>query len=465
MKNLEELVQADFFENKECEYKLHLETSEDKVEKWAKTLVGYANTYGGYILVGVSNNKDVVGIDGDEVDRTKILVLKTINRHIFPHIEVSFSVFPCGEDKYILAIWTDYLNEMVIFKSGDYNEKVYIREDGSTLPATISQILSMGKRKMGMDTQLLNEQYEVKNFSKLSKLAALYRKDGEKPTEKMLISKEIVGQDGRITEGLKMFSDDFDGDETLAVCRLWNGFDKGSDEVIDKKEFKGCLCDVFDNIMDFVSRNSRSGFVKNADGSRLDTSSYPKIALREAVVNALAHRDYSIDGTQVDVDIFKDRLVITSPGGWLLPKKPDEYNLDSIPSVRRNKVISRCFEIAGLMERSGSGLRKIYNVYKKLKFKEPQLNDQHDYFLITLYDMLGEKNNSVILNGKYDEAILSFCNGVARSREEIQAHIGYKSRSHFMADILKPLLEAGSLETTANSKSRNAKYIATIKMD
>lgn len=153
-------------------------------------------------------------------------------------------------------------------------------------------------------------------------MAALYRKDGEKPTEKMLINKEIVGQDGRITEGLKMFSDGFDGDETLAVCRLWNGFDKGSDEAIDKKELKGCLCDVFESIMDFVSGNSRSGFVKNADGSRLDTSSYPKIALREAVVNALAHRDYSIDGTQVDVDIFKDRLVITSPGGWLLPKNP-----------------------------------------------------------------------------------------------------------------------------------------------
>lgn len=190
--------------------------------------------------------------------------------------------------------------------------------------------------------------------------------------------------DGRITEGLKMFSVSFDSDETLAVCRLWNGFDKGSNEVIDKKEFKGCLCDVFINIMDFISRNSRSGFVKNDDGSRLDTFSYPEIVLREAVVNALAHRDYSIDGTQVDVDIFKDRLVITSPGGWLLPKKPDEYSLDSIPSVRRNKTICRCFEMAGLMERSGSGLRKIYNVYKKLKFKEPDLNDQHDFFLITL---------------------------------------------------------------------------------
>ena len=465
MRKLEGLVNADVFENKECEYKLHLETSEDRVEKWAKTLVGYANTCGGYILVGVSNDKDVVGIDGDELDRTKILVLKTINRHIFPHIQVSFSIFPCGEGKCILAIWTDYLNEMVIFKSGDYNEKVYIREDGSTLPATISQILSMGKRKLGMDHQLLDEQYEVKNFSKFARLATLYRKDGKNPTEKMLINKEIIGQDGRITEGLKMFSDGFDSDETLAVCRLWNGFDKGSNEVIDKKEFKGCLCDVFTNIMDFVNRNSRSGFVKNNDGSRLDTLSYPEIALREAIVNALAHRDYSIEGTQVDVDIFKDRLVITSPGGWLLPKKPNEYSLDSIPSVRRNKTICRCFEIVGLMERSGSGLKKIYDAYKMLKFKEPSLNDQHDYFLITLYDTLGEKDDSVVINGKYDEAILTFCNGVARSREEIQTHIGYKSRSHFMSDVLKPLLEAGTLKLTAKRKSKNAKYIATIKMN
>lgn len=57
MRKLEDLVDADIFENKECEYKLHLETSEDKVEKWAKTLVGYANTCGGYILVGVSKKK------------------------------------------------------------------------------------------------------------------------------------------------------------------------------------------------------------------------------------------------------------------------------------------------------------------------------------------------------------------------------------------------------------------------
>lgn len=463
MNKLEELLGTDFFENKEYECKLQLDSNSDKIEKWAKTLVGFANTYGGYIFVGVSNDGDILGLSKDEVDKTKILLLKTINRYIFPHIQVTFTAFPCKEERYVLCIWTDYVNEMVIYKSGDFSEKVYLREDGSTVPATISQILTMGKRKLGTDRQLLNEQYEAKDFSKFARLAILYRKDGKKPTEKILISKEVIGQDGRLTEGLKMFSDEFDSDETLAVCRLWAGYDKGDDEVIDKKEFKGCLCDVFTNVMEFVKRNSRSGFIKQKDGSRLDTFSYPEDALREAVVNALAHRDYSIEGTQIDVDIFKDRLVITSPGEWLLSKKPSEYSLDTIPSVRRNKIICACFEVVGLMERSGSGLRKIYNVYKKSNFKEPKLDDQHDYFLITLYDLLAEKERAVVTISKYDDEILSFCKDVARTRDEIQEHIGMKSRSYFTLRILKPMVESGVLEVTANNKSKNSKYITSAK--
>ncbi len=463
MRKIEELIGTDAFENKEYEYKLKLESSTDKIEKWAKTLVGFANTYGGYILVGVSNDGNIVGLSKDEIDKTKTLVLKTINRYIFPHIQVVFSTFLVGQERYVLSIWTDYADEMVIFKSWDFNEKVYLREDGSTVPATISQILSMGKRKFGMDRQLLNEQYETKNFSKFIRLASTYRKDGEKPTEKMLISKEVIGEDGRISEGLKMFSDTYDSDETLTVCRLWGGYDKGSDEVIDKKEFKGNLCDIFTDVMAFVRRNSRSGFMKQKDGSRLDTLSYPTDALREAIINALAHRDYTISGTQIDVDIFKDRLVITSPGKWLLSRKPSEYSLDTIPSVRRNKVICACFEVAGLMERSGSGLRKIYNVYKEVDFKEPTLDDQHDYFVITLYDLLNEKERSVITVSKYDDKILSYCNGKARSREEIQDYIGVKSRSYLSTKILKPLVESGALETTSNISSKKVKYITSIK--
>ena len=143
--------------------------------------------------------------------------------------------------------------------------------------------------------------------------------------------------------------------------------------------------------------------------------------------------------------------------GWLLPKKPDEYSLDSIPSIRRNKTICRCFEMVGLMERSGSGLKKTYNIYKKLKFKEPQLNDQHDCFLITLYDMLGEKNNSVIINGKYDEAILAFCNGVshrilshARLPVPPRRHSPYFSLSNLSRNSLVSLMNRSTFELSSH---------------
>lgn len=459
MKYIVELIDTSIFENKDCEYKLMLDSNQEKVEKWAKSLVGFSNSEGGILFVGVNNDGLAIGLEREEIDSTKNLVLKIINRNIFPHIEVTFSTIECDKGKFVLLIYVPLSVEIVIYKSGDYNEKVYVREDGATIPASIHQIISMGKRKLGIDGTLLNRQYKKTDFKTYNRLAIKYREDGIEPTEEYLISKEILNKDGRITQGFEMFSDNYIGDDTLISCRLWNGYDKGFNEVIDKKEFSGSISKTFIEVIDFVKRNTRSGFIKRANGSRLDTTSYPELSFREALVNAIAHRDYSISGTQIDIDIYKDRMEITSPGGWLLSKKPTEYRLDKIPSVRRNKTICNCFEAVGLMEKIGSGLRKIYNQYKELNGKEPQLYDEGDFFVIVLYDLLYNEDSSFIEFGKYDKEILEFCTESARSREEIQKHIGYLSKSHFLNDILKPLVKSGNLLITAPSKSKNVKYI------
>lgn len=461
MKYVIELIDSSLFEDKEFEYKLNLESDKDKIEKWAKTLVGYANGYGGYLLVGVNNDGVAVGTDHSSIDRYKNLILTTINRYIFPHINVIFNVFHIEEDKYFLSVYIDSVNEIVVYKSGDYNEKVYIREDGATVQASVSQILMLGKRRFGVDNHFLNEQYQKSNYSTFMKLSKKYRADGNEPTKEVLISKEIIHQDGRITEGLKMFSDSYSSDDSLVVCRLWNGYDKGEDEALDKKEFKGSLGHIFQQAMNFALRNSKSGFVKLRDGSRLDTLSYPEIVLREAIVNAIAHRDYSINGTQIDIDIFKDRMEIMSPGAWLLTNEPSQYSLDKVPSVRRNKIICNCFESIGLMEKSGSGFKKISNEYKKTNLRQPMLESTSDYFVITLYDLLfeGEEIDEAVSYRRYDEDILKFCLDHARTREEIQKHISYSSRSHFMTDILNPLISNNFIITTAPGKSRNKKYL------
>ena len=455
MKYLVEIIPGLDFENRECEFKLLLEKDSEKVEKWAKTLVGFANSVGGSMFVGVSDDGAAVGLDKKEIDESKNLVYQTINRHIFPHIEPDFATYPASEGRYVLEVKVPYLNEMVIYKVGDYNEKVYIREHGSTVQASVSQILKLGKRKLGVDSQLQDEQYAKNHFTLYNALAKKYRPDGKEPSLEDLISVEAIAKDGRITYGLKMFSDSFSSDETLLCLRLWNGYSKGVDEALDKKELKGPIPYVFEEAIRFVMRNSRSGFVKMKNGGRLDTFSYPELALREALVNAVAHRDYAIEGTQIDVDIYKDRMEILSPGAWLLDKLPNQYDLERVPSVRRNRVICSCFASAGLMERSGSGFKKIAQIYRD--FKKPVLEGNDDFFSITLFDLLGEEEN--VFQGKYDEDILSFCSDVARSREEIQEHIGYMSRTHFTSDILNPLLKKGLLVRTAPVKSKDQKYL------
>ncbi len=457
---LHELIPGAEFEGLDIECKACLNKEEDKIEKWAKSLSAFSNSGEGHIFVGVDDDMNVFGLDRKEVDSSKNLVLLTIDRHLFPHIKVFFNEISLPNGAYLLDILVPSYPEIVSLRMGDYNEKVFVRENGSSVPANVSQILALGKRKFGSDVKIMDKSFEKKDYSRFLALARKYRKDGSEPSEEDLITLEVLADDGRIKEGLHMFSDEYESDDSLLVCRLWNGYDKGVSEAIDKKEFKGPLGEVFLVAMSFVKRHSNSGFVKLEDGSRLDTYAYPELALREIIVNAIAHRDYSIQHTQIDIDIYKDRLEVISPGSWLLASSPEQYSLYKIPSVRRNKIICGCFEAAGLMEQSASGLKKVANIYKNYPEKAPFLDNEKDYFSVTLYSLLFDGKDETVVLGRYEDETISFCKGVARSREEIQKHLGIQSRTYLSTNVLKPLIDKGLLHRTAPAKSPRVKYVS-----
>lgn len=450
-------------ENDQIEFKLRLEPDEDKIEKWAKTLVGFANMAGGTIAVGFDNVGNMVGLEPDVVDQTKNLVLRVNDRHIFPHLTIEFETKAIGNGRFILLLKVEPADQIIIYRRGDFNEVVYLRKNGATLPATVAEILNLGKRKFGTDAQILDRTFAKKDFSQYIQLGKLYRDDNKEIGLKELIDQEVVAPDGRISEGLSMFADDYDSEETLIACRLWDGYDKGVDEVIDKKEFHGPLGVIFVEAMNFVKRNTRTGLIKQKDGSRRDIASYPEVALREALINAIAHRDYSIEGTQIDVDIFKDRLIIASPGGCLLPQDPESYPLNNVPSIRRNRKICGCFTAIGLMEKNGSGFAKIYDAYKDEKAPEPVLEATSGSFMIVLFDLLDD-GTGIQMNDLCPKAqeILAYCENEAHTRKEIQDHLGIASRSYMTAKCLAPLVKKGYLKTTARANSPIVKYL-TVK--
>ncbi len=194
--------------------------------------------------------------------------------------------------------------------------------------------------------------------------------------------------DGRLKNGALLFKDDCSGDRTLIECSHFPGISKGDNLFMASKRIAGNLLDEYEQIIDFVSSRSVNGFIKTETG-RDDIVSYPRRSLSEGVANALGHRNYFISGSQIEINIYKDRLEIISPGS-LTSKKwlHNEKRLSSIPSLRRNELICAVFSLCKIMDKKGSGFDKIETEYKRSGAAYyPYVSCDDSYFLLTLPDL------------------------------------------------------------------------------
>lgn len=185
----------------------------------------------------------------------------------------------------------------------------------------------------------------------------------------------------------------------------------------------------------------------------------------EAIINALAHRDYFIENSQISVDMFWNRLVITSPGsmyekGSLKPT----HNLKSFLPKRRNQLICNIFILLHSMETKSTGFEKIEEEYRDANLKhKPYIFSRQNAFSIVLPDLTYEDGIDItsemislskpILNeSKYDNSILSFCFEQERSVEEIANHIGIANSSYLRNKIISNLVNQGFLIETKKGK-------------
>ena len=453
---IKELYPDVITEDLNYEYKAVLNS--DNPIKWAKTLIGYANDKGGTLFVGVSNDGEAFGIDLEEIDKTKRLISQVNDRHIFPHIKMSYMMrsVDAEAEHFVLAVKVVPAESVIRYREGDYNETVYIKGDGNATPATPEEIISLSKRKYGVDNETSETEYHEKMWSEYTSLCKEYRQDQSVPSIKELQNEEIVSKDGYAKSGFLMFADDYKNDDTMISCRLWKGKNK-TGVVLDSSRLRGSLAKVFEEALKFIERNTKTGWLKTETGGREEVRSYPKEAIREALVNAIAHRDYSISGTQIDVDIYSDRMEIVSPGSWLLPKEYDEYPAGSIPSIRRNSIIAACLDVANLMERGGTGFQTMIESYRNSPEDiQPVVSIYPGFLNLRLFDKL-YKGETVELDFKEltntEKIIAILRTEGAKSVKELQESIGYRNRSRFLKEIINPLIESGDIYRDGKPKS------------
>lgn len=445
----------------DLDYEYKAELNPDNPVKWAKTIVGYANGKGGVMFVGVSNNGEAFGIGLDEIDKTKNLIARINDRHIFPHARIQYMMrsVDVNAEHFVLAVHVVQADSILRYREGDFNEKVYIKGDGNAPPATPEEIIALSKRKYGVDNETSEIKYAEDGWTEYISLCKEYREDSSVPTMKDLQNEEIVSKDGYAKSGFIMFSDSYDGEDSLICCRLWKD-KKKTGTVLDSNRFKGSLAKVFQNTLSFIERNTKTGWRKTEIGGRDEVRAYPKEAIREALVNAIAHRDYSIAGTQIDVDIYSDRIEIVSPGSWLLPNSYEEYPLGSIPSIRRNSIIAACLDVANIMERGGTGFQTMIESYKESdEHLQPVVSIYPGFLNLRLFDRIYKEDSKEIddINMSDSEKIIELLKAEgAKPVKELQAVTNYKSRSQFLAEVINPLIEADVIYRDGNVKSPTA---------
>ena len=154
--------------------------------------------------------------------------------------------------------------------------------------------------------------------------------------------------------------------QAYITCLLAKGKDKV--HILDRKDFDGGLVADIENALRFIERNTRTAY--RIEGlKRQNIPEYPMKALREAITNAVMHRDWFFDGANVFVEIYTDRIEVSSPGS--LPKGLTLADLGS-KSVRRNALVSDLLHRIDFVEKAGTGIRRIRDEARAQDCPEPQ---------------------------------------------------------------------------------------------
>lgn len=247
-------------------------------------------------------------------------------------------------------------------------------------------------------------------------------------------------------------------------CTHWNGLDKSGGQVdaLDSAEYSGSLIVLLNEGVGFVKRNMKMLWKKTAN-SRIEMPDFCERSVFEGLVNGLIHRDYLVNGSEVHIDIFDDRLVIYSPGGMPDGTKIQERDIDTIPSTRRNPVLADIFGRLGYMERQGSGLNKICEAYENAANyevgMEPEFYSDRVMFMVTLknlnYKMLLSEAKSEAENINLSELEKKLCELLQKNSKITQSEI-QKQLDHSRSKVqrtMKKLVNEGVIVNTGSHRS------------
>ena len=351
----------------------------NKPKSWLKTVSAFANGIGGALIFGISDKDEVIGLDNYKKDSENISEIIKTKIEPLPKVTLKHYLI---EDKNIIILFVHSGKETPYYFTEGGHQTAYIRLGNESIPAKNNDLINLilkGKNR-SYDSLETNIKKDNVSFTKLKSL--YYLKTGNEFTDSDLESFGLVNKDSFLTNAGALLADEPIIKHSRIFCTRWNGLDmtSGIEEALNDSEFEGSILLLLQNTENFIKVNTKKKW-KKGNESRIEMPDYPERAIQEVLVNAIIHRDYAVIGSEIHIDIYDDRIEIYSPGGMFDGSFIQEQNIMEISSLRRNPIIADLFNRVHLMERRGSGLKKIISSYqnainytqeKEVEFKSTQ---------------------------------------------------------------------------------------------
>ncbi len=408
-------------EGKTLEFKRDLSSPDGAL----KTMVAFANTAGGTLLIGVEDRtRHVRGVHDalDLEERIANLVSDSIAPRLLPEIEI----LPWRRTQIIAIEVHPSAARPHFLKREGIDRGTYVRV-GSTnrrADAEMLQELRRSARGETFDEQPMPElDSEALDFRAASESFAPIRPLRKHDLETLRLLTTHQGRKVPTVGGVLVFGRERERhfpDAWIQAGRF-SGRDKA--KILDQAEFRGSLVAAISDAVTFIEKHS----LHSAEIGRVHRNerwNLPPVAVREAIINAVVHADYAQSGAPIRVAIFDDRLEIENPG--LLPFGVTVDDLERGISKLRNRVIGRVFHALGLIEQWGSGVQRMTAACRDAGLAAPRFEEIATRFRVTISS---EQIHLPVLD-ETDQAIVdALSDGIGRSTSEVAAVIGLTSRA------------------------------------
>lgn len=355
-----------FTENKTTEFK------REYVDDIKNTIIAFANCDGGTLYIGVNDDGTVCGVD--TIDSTMLRVTNAIRDAVRPDVTMFVDCRSViMDDKQIICVTVQRgtARPYYLHGKGIRPEGVYIRQGASTVPATDAAILSMIKETSGDSYEAARSLNQRLTFEKA---VNFFKKRNIEFGKSQMRTLHLIGEDDTYTNLAFLLSEQCTHMIKLAVF-------EGSKKTVfkDRRELSGSLLEQLEESYDYIDRYNRTR-AEFSGLDRVDMRDYPPEAIREALLNAIVHRDYSFSGAAL-ISIFEDRIEFVTIGGLVKGITLDDVKLGV--SVLRNQYLANIFYRLRLIEAYGTGIFKINECYEDYTVK-PVIETTDNAFKITL---------------------------------------------------------------------------------